>query len=151
MDPQHCKNLFRDSNRAILRNFNTLYGGELPQSGDLLHLVCRPCKRRLNTALQFKRTIGKTQRQLQEDFHAKRCVELSLSVAKPAPKVQAVGSSRQRSIDFNVAADESESPTLLSSHVCICFYYFVSYQLVLIFIYFTCGIFSAINKSYYYE
>ena len=139
-DPQYSKNLFRDSNRAILRNAETLYGGELLQSGDLPHLVCRPCERRLNTALQFKRTIGETQRQLREDFRAKRCVELSPSVAKPA-----------RSIDFNIAADESESPTLLSSHVCICLYYFVSYQLVLIFIYFSRGIFSAINESYYYE
>jgi hypothetical protein len=150
-DPQYSKNLFRDSNRAILRNAETLYGGELLQSGDLPHLVCRPCERRLNTALQFKRTIGETQRQLREDFRAKRCVELSPSVAKPAPKVRAAGSSRRRSIDFNIAADESESPTLLSSHVCICLYYFVSYQLVLIFIYFSRGIFSAINESYYYE
>ena len=59
-DPQYSKNLFRDSNRAILRNAETLYGGELLQSGELPHLVCRPCERRLNTALQFKRTIGET-------------------------------------------------------------------------------------------
>ena len=146
-DPQHSKNLFRDSNRAIVRNAETLYGGELLQTGDLPHLVCRPCERRLNTALQFKRTT----RKLREDFRAKRCVELLPSVIKPAPKVRAAGSSHRRSIDFNIAADESESPTLLSSHVCICLYYFVSFQLVVIFIYFSRGIFSAINESYYYE
>ena len=69
--------------------------------------------------IQFKKTISETQQQLREDFRTKRCVELSPSVVKPANKAQATGSSRRRSIDFNVAADES--PTS-SSHVCICLY-----------------------------
>ena len=147
-DPQHSKNLFWDSNCAILHNAKTFYGCELPQSGDLPHLVSQPCEILLYS---LREPIGETQQQLREDFRAKCCVELSPSVAKPAPKVQAAGSLCQRSIDFNITADESESPTLLSSHVCICLYYFVSYQLVLIFIYFSCGNFSAINESYYYE
>ena len=75
----------------------------------------------------------------------KICEELSLSVTKPAPKFRAARSSRQHSINFIIAADESESPTIFSLHVCICLYYFVSYQLVVIFIYFPCGIFSAMS------
>jgi hypothetical protein len=65
-DPKHCKNLFGDSNRAILRSAESFYGSELPQSSDLPHLICRPCERRLNTVIQFKQTIGETQRKVRE-------------------------------------------------------------------------------------
>ena len=73
-------------------------------------------------------------------------------MAKPAPKMQATGSSRQRSIDFNIIIDdestESASPAALSLHVCI--YFFI----LLCLIYsnyniFPCGTFSANNQLCY--
>ena len=120
-DPKHCKNLFGDSNRAILRSAESFYGSELPQSSDLPHLICRPCERRLNTVIQFKQTIGETQRKVREGVRAKRCVDLSPSVTKPAPKARATGNSRRRSLDFaggeSESAREIVSPILLSLHL----------------------------------
>ena len=79
------------------------YGDKLPQSDELPHLICRPCERRLNMAIQFKRTISETQRLLRQDVRTKRVVELSLSVVEPASKLQQTGLSSRRSLDFNVA------------------------------------------------
>ena len=59
-DPKHSKNLFRDSNRVLLRNVESVYGDQLPQSSELPHLICRSCERRLNATIQFKRTISET-------------------------------------------------------------------------------------------
>ncbi|XP_028417518.1 uncharacterized protein LOC114541922 [Dendronephthya gigantea] len=114
-DPRHCKGLFRDSNVAILRDVETIFGDKLPQSSNLPHLICRPCERRLKTAILLKKTIYETQQQLQEEIRAKRCVEISPSVDKPAPKVRATGITRRRSIDFDIATSESASPTTLPS------------------------------------
>ena len=64
-DPGHSKNLFRKGNQTTLRNTELIYGGELPQSNSLPHLICSPCERRLNNAIQLKRVITETQRVLQ--------------------------------------------------------------------------------------
>jgi hypothetical protein len=118
-DPKHCKNLFGAANRAILRNAESVYGSELPSSIEHPHLICRPCERRVNTVIQFKQTIGETQRKLRQEVRAKRCVDLSPSVAKPAPKVRATATekSRRRTLDFggeSESAREIVSPILLS-------------------------------------
>jgi hypothetical protein len=118
-DPEHSKNLFRDSNRILLRNAETVYGDKLPQSSDLPHLICRPCERRLNTAIQFRRTISETQRLLRQDVRTKRCVELSPSVAKPAPKLQETESPRRRSLDFNIASGNQNENSNALLHVSI--------------------------------
>ena len=83
-------------------------------------------RRRLNTAIQFRRTISETQRLLRQDVRTKRCVELSPSVAKPGPKVQETESPRRRSLGFNIAcnnqsenAQENENSNTLLLHVSI--------------------------------
>ena len=110
-DPGHSKNLFRKGNQTTLRNAEHIYGGELPQSNSLPHLICSPCERRLNNAIQLKRVITGTQRVLQRDVSAKRCVELSPSVPKPPAKVRSTGNSPRRSIDFG---EQSNSPTAVT-------------------------------------
>lgn len=99
-DHGHSKNLFRKNNQATLRDAEIIYGGELPQNSNLPHLICTPCKRRLNNAIQLKKTITQTQRAIQEDLVTKRCIEVSPSVQKPPRKVRSTGSSRRRNIDF---------------------------------------------------
>lgn len=122
-DPGHSKNLFREQNRKILRNAEIVYGNELRQDNNLPHLACAPCVRRLNNFIQFKNIVTETQRLLQEDTRAKRCVEISPSVAKPSAKVRATGTSRRRSIDFDIAigdqSTETAAPTSLALHVSI--------------------------------
>ena len=103
-NPQHCKLLFRSQNQAILRNAEIIFGNKLPQDSNLPRMICRPCERKLNNAINFKNAILATQRILHENVRAKRCVDVSSSVVKPPGKVRASGESirRRRSIDFNI-------------------------------------------------
>ena len=110
-DPGHSKNLFREQSKTILRNAEIICGDELPQNENLPHLICKPCERKLNNAVQFRECIRKTQRALSEDVRAKRCVEISLSVIKPSSQVRAVSSSR-RTIDFTMASSEPQSKSV---------------------------------------
>ena len=43
-------------------------------------IICRPCKRRLDRAIQFKRLIVQTQKLLKQCFRTKLFVEISPSV-----------------------------------------------------------------------
>ena len=88
------------------------------------------CRSEELSAIQFRRTISETQRLLRQDVRTKRCVELSPSVAKPAPKLQETESPRRRSLDFIILillvggnqsenARENESSNTLLLHVSI--------------------------------
>ena len=121
-----------------------------PYAYDLPHLVCAPCVRRLNNFIQFKSTVTETQRLLLEDTRAKRCVEISPSVAKPSAKVRATGTSRRRSINFDISSGDqlltenaTSSTTSLALHVSYSIFYlcFVCGRIYFIFPY---RIFSAI-------
>ena len=116
-DPGHSKNLFRKNNQATLRNAEIIYGGELPQNSNLPYLICTPCERRLDNAIQLKKTIAETQRTIQEDLVTKRCLKVSPSVQKPPTKVRSTGSSRRRSIDFSAADQSESSPGIISLNV----------------------------------
>ena len=149
-DPGHSKSLFREQNRTILLNAEIVYGNELRQDNNLPHLVCAPCVRRLNNFIQLKSTVTETQRLLLEDTRAKRCVEISPSVAKPSAKVRATGTSRRRSIDFDISSGDqlltenaTSSTTSLALHVSYSIFYlcFVCGRIYFIFPY---RIFSAI-------
>ena len=107
-DPKHCKYLFGAANRAIYCNAESVYGSELPSSIEHLHLICRPCERRVNTVIQFKQTIGEMQRKLRQEVCAKCCVDFLPSVTTPAPKVRATATEKspRRTLDFG---GESES------------------------------------------
>lgn len=119
VDPYHSKNLFRNTNQSVLRNAETVYGGALPQVDGLPHLICRPCERRLNNAIQFKNTIRETQRSLLENLRSKRCIEVSPSIVKPPAKIQTVVS-RRRSLDFSTPADDVPVP--VSKFIVSCSY-----------------------------
>ena len=103
VDRKHCRDLYKSSNRTILKNAEEIYGNVLPQDKNLPHLICRPCERRLDNTIQFKNIIAQTQKTLEEDSRTKCCLEISPSVIKPPSKVLASGSSssgRRRSLDF---------------------------------------------------
>lgn len=108
-DPVHAKNLYRDTNKTILRNTEQIYGSALPSESGLPHLVCRPCERRETNAIQFRNVIVETQQLLRKDLRQKRCVEISPSVDKPPAKVLHAAGSRRRSLDFS-ASSASEQP-----------------------------------------
>ena len=48
-DPVHAKNLYRDTNKTILRNAEQIYGSALSSESGLPHLVCRSCERMLSS------------------------------------------------------------------------------------------------------
>ena len=66
-DPDHSKNLFRDTNQTLLRDAESIYGGAFTRGSDFPHLICRPCERRLKNAIHFKEKVSETQRLLQND------------------------------------------------------------------------------------
>lgn len=151
-DPNYSRNLFRDAN--ILRNAEAVYGGKFPQDINLPHLACRACVRRLNNFSQYRNVITETQRKLTEDVRTKRCLELSPSVAKPSAKVQAIGGSRRRSLDFGAdsgAPGQSES-SLHVSRLNLLLLKIYSYSSVFYPSFYpsfclSCGIFSPMNNS----
>ena len=119
-DPKRCKNLFGSANKIILQHAEAIYTNKLPQFNGFPHLICRPCERRLNNAIAFKKCISETQKSLADDTRSKRCIEQSPSAVRPAANVVA-RESRRRSIDFSGAGasvgDESQHDTLTTSTV----------------------------------
>ena len=77
VDKNHCRDLFKPSNRAVLKNVENIFGDNLPRDNSLPHLICRPCERRLTNAIAFKNVIIKTQKSLEAEIHSKRCLEIS--------------------------------------------------------------------------
>ena len=108
-DPRHCKNLFSKTNQRILNNVESIHGERLPHVDGFPKLLCRPCERRINNTITFKNVIAETQKSLMKDSRTKRCVDISPSVARPAPKVTVVDS-RRRSL-FNESSSRYESAT----------------------------------------
>ena len=110
VDPDHSKVLFRSQNETVLRNVEIICDEKLPYDSELPRFICRPCERRLKNAVEFRETVKKTQRILHENVRRKRCVELSPSVQTTA-KVRATGSTRRRSIDFNINSGDQQTRT----------------------------------------
>ena len=85
-DANHNTNIFKPGNNKILLIAEQLLGEKLQRHESLPHLLCRPCTRRFNNLIEFKKVIVESQQKLAAEARAKRCVELSpLSV--PAAKV----------------------------------------------------------------
>ena len=59
MDKKHCRDLFKSSNRMILKNAEEIHGSVLLQDQKLPHLICWPCERRLDNAIKFKKLLLK--------------------------------------------------------------------------------------------
>ena len=127
-DPNYSRNLFRDVN--ILHNAEAVYGGKLVEDVNLPHLACRACVRRLNNFSQYRNIVTEMRRKLiTENVRTKRCLELLPSVVKSSAKVQAIGGSRRRSLDFAGASGQSGESSLHVSrfyfnvfihHFCCC-------------------------------
>ena len=66
-------------------------------------------KERINNTITFKNVIAETQKSLIKDSRTKRCVDISPSVARPAPKVTVVDS-RKRSLFNESSSNESTTP-----------------------------------------
>ena len=121
VDKNHCKDLFKSSNRTVLNNVENIYGNNLPQDNSLPHLICRPCERRLTNAIKFKSVITKTQKSLEQEIRSKRCLELSPSVVQPSTsRVRASVSSltsasgRRRSLEFTESFSATSGVSFLN-------------------------------------
>lgn len=98
VDRRHSKDLFGLVNRAILANAEIIYGKTLRQDDALPHLICRPCERRVNNFITFKKLVEDTQRSLEDNVVTKRCLEISPSLPQPASvraRGQGQGQARQ--------------------------------------------------------
>ena len=107
----HNKNLFKSSNSTILKNAEEIYGKALPQDNSLPHLICRPCERRVENAIKFKRIIAQTQTSLELSVRTKRCLEISPSIIRPSSKVRTSdesSSTRRRSLDFSATETDTQ-------------------------------------------
>jgi hypothetical protein len=121
VDKNHCKDLFKSSNRTVLNNVENIYGNNLPQDNSLPHLICRPCERRLTNAITFKSVITKMQKSLEQEIRSKRCLELSPSVVQPSTsRVRASVSSltsasgRRRSLEFTESFSATSGVSFLN-------------------------------------
>ena len=103
-----------DPNHSILHTAEIVYGSQLEKDSNLSHLICQPCKRRLNNFSQFKSVVTVNQRLLRGQGRSKRCAELLPFITKPSTKVRASDSFR-RSISF----DEDQAPCVSSPYVSI--------------------------------
>ena len=111
-DPSHRKNLFKPSNRALLRIAEVLCGYPIVQDSSLPHLVCRPCERRLNNCLELQKVIQKTEESLQQrqsgSIRVKRCVSVSPSISRPQKsRLSSFKSPARTSLSFNVGQEGS--------------------------------------------
>lgn len=122
VDRRHSKDLFNATNCVILNNAQVIYGGNLHKDSALPHLICRPCERRLDNAIKFKKTIAETQESLEKETRKKRCLELSPSTIQPSSTVArtSIGlsdSSRRRSLDFKSGSDSEPGPSNVSLYL----------------------------------
>lgn len=86
-DVNHRKTLFNKLNEELLSIVEQLCGHPLLPDPSLLHLLCRPCERRLKNIKEFREVVRKTQNEFRQqqpcDTRVKRCLELSPSASQP--------------------------------------------------------------------
>ena len=86
-DTSRRKNIFKPTNRALLKIAEQICGHPILYDANLPHLICRPCERRLNNAIEFRKVIVETEQLFhQAEFSQtrfKRCVDVSPSVSQP--------------------------------------------------------------------
>ena len=127
VDRRHSKDLFGHTNRDILNNAQVIYGSVFPRDNALPHLICRPCERRLENAMKFKKLIEETQKSFESVSRSKRCLEISPSVTQPSTSRACTStdgsllSSRRRSLDFTSSfpSDVSHKYSYLSVICCV--------------------------------
>ena len=78
----HFKKSLRKGKQILLITAEDIFGKSL-EKGELPHLLCRPCERRLNNFRSFKAIIIQSQSSFER---VKRCVEVSPFVRCPSSK-----------------------------------------------------------------
>ena len=86
-DTSHHKNIFKPTNRALLKIAEQICGHPIVYDANLPHLICRPCERRLNNAMAFQKVIVETEQFFRQrestQTRFKRCVGVSPSASQP--------------------------------------------------------------------
>jgi hypothetical protein len=85
-DTSHRKDIFKPSNRELLKIAEHLHSHNIAPDPSLPSQVCRPCECRLKNCLEFHKVILATQegfkRQL-GDTQVKRCIDVLPSISRP--------------------------------------------------------------------
>ena len=78
-DPNHRKNLFKPSNRALLSIAEQIYGNSIVYDPNLPHLLCRPCERRLKNTMVFQKVMVESEQSFRQSSETrfKRCSNVS--------------------------------------------------------------------------
>ncbi|XP_028411476.1 uncharacterized protein LOC114534127 [Dendronephthya gigantea] len=85
-DASHRKDIFKPTNRALLKIAEQLYGRNIAPDPNLPRQVCRPCERRLKNCLEFQKVISETQevflKRQPANTRVKRCIDVSPSISR---------------------------------------------------------------------
>ena len=128
-DRSHRKDIFRPTNKALLKIAEQLCGHSIAPDPSLPRQVCRPCERRLKNSLEFQKFIVETQNAFQqsEPARVKRCIDVSPSIARPPKSRLTKTVSARTSLTQTFAACEEVSCSPNAEvEVCIMKYSFCS-------------------------
>ena len=86
-DTSRHKNIFKPTNRALLKIAEQICGHPILYDVNLPHLVCRPRERRLNNAIEIRKIIVETKQLFHQaelsQTSFKCCIDVSPSVSQP--------------------------------------------------------------------
>ena len=99
-DRSHNINLFKPCNSSVLLIAEQILGERLQRDESLPHLLCRPCVRRFNNLIEFKKVVVESQQTLAAECRSKRCKEASPS-SMPAAKTSKRESASRRELLFD--------------------------------------------------
>ncbi|CAB4011969.1 PREDICTED: uncharacterized protein LOC107350876 [Paramuricea clavata] len=114
-DTSRRKNIFKPSNRALLKIAEQICGHPIVYEVDLPHLICRPCERRLNNTVDFQKVIVETERSFHQSESSqtrfKRCVDVSPSISQPprSRQVTCAAPSARTSLSFDSCQESREN------------------------------------------
>lgn len=114
-DTSRRKNIFKPSNRALLKIAEQICGHPIVYEANLPHLICRPCERRLNNTVDFQKVIVETEQSFHQSESSqtrfKRCVDVSPSISQPPRSRQATSAtpSARTSLSFDSCQESSQN------------------------------------------
>ena len=122
-DPNHRKNLFKPSNRALLGIAEQICGHPIVYEANLPHLLCRPCERRLKNTMTFQKIIVDTEQSFRQSSQTrfKRCANVSPSISQRPRSRQATSTvaapSTRHSARTSLSFESYQEPTSVNRDI----------------------------------
>lgn len=119
-DTSRRENIFKPSNRALLKIAEQIFRHPIVYEANLPHLICRPCECRLNNTVDFRKVIVETEQSFRQSESSqtqfKCCVDVSPSIYQPPRSCQASTSaapsarpSSRTSLSFDSCQESSQN------------------------------------------